>query len=117
VSQCMFVIWLGAFTSLAVAMFSSQSSQLTSVGSAAGVLASIATRSLPWSPSASDVDTGWHIFTAVFCITAVASMSAYVSQSHTDYFSLTCCCLLQHFNQELIHIATRLVVVVLLLLG
>jgi len=77
----MFVVWLGAFTSLAVAVFSSYSSHLSSIGSAAGVLASLATRSLPWTDSSTDddVDIGWRIFTAGFCIAAVASMSAYVS--------------------------------------
>jgi len=89
----MFVIWLGAFTSLSLAMFSGYSSQLTSAASATGVLASIATRSLPWSLDArDDVDVGWCLFTAVFCISAVASMSAYVSWSISLCRN---CCLLQ----------------------
>jgi len=75
----MLLIWLGAFSSLAVAMFSSYSLQLSSAGSAAGMLASMATHSLPWSLGSSDADVGWHIYAAVFCILAVASMSAYVS--------------------------------------
>jgi len=79
VLQCMFVIWLGAFTSFALAVFGGYSSQLASAGSAAGVLASMATRSLPGSLDGSDVDVGWRIFAAVFCISAVASLSAYVS--------------------------------------
>jgi len=73
----MFVIWLGAFTSLAVAMFSGYLPQLTSAGSAAGALASMATRSLPWLPS--DADVRWHVFATVFCVLALAPISAYVS--------------------------------------
>ena len=81
VFQCMMLIWLGAFISLSLAMFSSYSSQLMSAGSAAGVLASMATRSLPWSLSGGGdvVDTGWQMFAVVFCISAVASLTAYVS--------------------------------------
>ena len=72
----MSVIWLGAFTSLLLAMFTDSSSQLMNAGSAAGLLASIATRSLPWSR---DVDVGWQVFVGVFCVSAAASVSAYVS--------------------------------------
>jgi len=76
----MLLIWLGAFSSLAVAIFTSQSSLLISVGSAAGMLASVATRSLPWLLGGGDVvSVGWQVFAAVFCIMAVASLSAYVS--------------------------------------
>lgn len=78
--QCMLMIWLGAFVSLALAAFSGYSSQLTSAGSAAGVLASLATRSLPWSLGGGDaVDIGWQLFAAVFCISAAALLTAYVS--------------------------------------
>ena len=79
--QCMSVIWLGAFTSLALAVFTSDSPQLTTAGPAAGMLASMATRSLPWSLS----DAGWRVFAALFCISAVASVSAYVSLCVTDH--------------------------------
>jgi len=78
----MLMVWLGAFTSLAVAAFSSYTSHLTRVGSAAGVLASLATCSLPWTDGTSDdMGTGWRIFAAVFCIVAVGLLSAYVSCS------------------------------------
>ena len=99
VLQCMFVIWLGAFVSLSLATFSGYSSQLTSAGSATGMLASIATRSLPWSLDAGDdVDVGWRLFTALFCISAVASMSAYVSPLHCYN-----CCLLQSAIYQVDH--------------
>jgi len=84
----MFVIWLGAFVSLALAMFTGYSSQLTSSASAAGMLTSVATRLLPWLLGGSDVDVGWRVFVAVFCISAVASLSAYVSQ--TQFMILVC---------------------------
>jgi len=73
------LILLATFTSLALALFTSHqsSSQLTSVGSAVGTLASIATRSLPWSLHGDDVV--WSLFAAVFCVTAFTSISAYVS--------------------------------------
>jgi len=77
----MFIIWLGAFTGLAIAMFSNSSSQLISAGSAAGLLASIVTHSLPWSLGGANdaVDIAWQLFAALFCIIAVALLSAYVS--------------------------------------
>jgi len=109
VLQCMFVIWLGAFTSLSLAMFSGYSSQLMSAGSATGMLASIATRSLPWSlDGGDDVDVGWRLFMTLFCVSAVASMSAYVSPPLC--FS---CCLLQcvvhrvdHKNQTVLEVGS-----------
>jgi len=94
--QCMLLIWLGAFVSLAMAAFHSYSTQLGTVASAAGVLASLATRSLPGTLSGGGdaVDVAWQLFAAVFCISAVASLSAYVSPRHCCIVLSRSCCLL-----------------------
>jgi len=88
----MFVIWLGAYTSLGLALFGGVMPEFANIGSAAGSLASITTRSYDFSVDGGSLDTavsiGWRIFAAMFLVSALGSLAAYVSVPYLFHLAI-----------------------------
>lgn len=79
----MFIVWIGAFSSLGVVLFGTVMPEFGSFSAAVCALLSIATRVYSFDLSAGSMTSlaqaGWHIYTMLFFCVAIGSIAGYVS--------------------------------------